>query len=57
MSEKEKNALEKLSQNISKMPDSKKEYLLGLADGIALMSDPDKKEDKDGSTQEATKDI
>ena len=39
MSEKEKKAFEKLTENISKMPDAKKEYILGLADGIALMTE------------------
>ena len=52
MSEKEQKAFEKLSENISKMPDAKKEYLLGLADGIALMTEPEEqKEVQNGSEQ------
>jgi hypothetical protein len=36
MSEKEKAILENLSKSLSKATDSQKEYLLGLADGLAL---------------------
>ena len=38
MSQKEKEILEKLGDSISKASDTQKEYLLGLADGMALMS-------------------
>lgn len=43
MSEKEKAILENLSKSLSKASDSQKEYLLGLADGMALMSDGKRK--------------
>lgn len=39
MSDKERTILENLSKSISKATDSQKEYLLGLADGMALMSE------------------
>ena len=42
MSEKEKTILENLSKSLSKATDSQKEYLLGLADGMALMSESKK---------------
>jgi hypothetical protein len=44
MSEKEKTILENLSKSLSKATDSQKEYLLGLADGMALMADGKKKQ-------------
>jgi hypothetical protein len=50
MSEKEKTILENLSKSLSKATDSQKEYLLGLADGMALMSE-EKKPDKDEKKQ------
>lgn len=43
MSEKEKTILENLSKSLSKATDSQKEYLLGLADGMALMAESKKK--------------
>ena len=36
MSEKDKVILENLGKSLSKATDSQKEYLLGLADGLAL---------------------
>ena len=39
MSEKEKTILENLSKSLEKATDSQKEYLLGLADGMALMAE------------------
>lgn len=36
MSEKEKNILENLGKVLPNLPDTKKEYLLGLGEGIAL---------------------
>ena len=39
----EKTILENLSKSLSKATDSQKEYLLGLADGMALMSEGKKK--------------
>ena len=46
MSEKEKTILENLSKSLSKATDSQKEYLLGLADGMALMADGKKKHNR-----------
>jgi predicted transcriptional regulator len=43
MSEKEKTILENLSKSLAKATDEQKEYLLGLADGMALMSDGKRK--------------
>ena len=43
MSEKEKTILENLSKSLSKASDTQKEYLLGLADGMALMSESKRK--------------
>ena len=44
MSEKEKTILENLSKSLEKATDSQKEYLLGLADGMALMAEKKDKE-------------
>lgn len=44
MSQKEKEILEKLGDSISKASESKKEYLLGLAEGMALMMDKEQTE-------------
>ena len=38
MSQKEKEILDKLRDTISRANDTQKEYLLGLADGMAVMS-------------------
>lgn len=43
MSDKEKTILENLSKSLTKATDSQKEYLLGLADGMALMAEGKKK--------------
>ena len=43
MSDKEKKILENLSKSLTKATDSQKEYLLGLADGMALMAEGKKK--------------
>ena len=42
MSDKEKAILENLSKSLSQATDSQKEYLLGLADGMALMAEKKK---------------
>lgn len=36
MSEKEKELVKKLSDTISKLDDNKKNYILGMADGMAI---------------------
>lgn len=46
MSEKEKTILENLSKSLSKASDTQKEYLLGLADGMALMSEGKRKSNR-----------
>ena len=43
MSDKEKAILENLGKSLAKATDSQKEYLLGLADGMALMAEGKKK--------------
>lgn len=45
MSEKEKDILKKISENMRGLPDEKKEYLLGVSDGMAIMEKKDVKED------------
>ena len=46
MSQKEKEIMQKLGDAISTMPEEKKEYLIGVADGIALMGDSQQKKGK-----------
>lgn len=40
MSEKEKQIVEKFGAAVRHVSEKQKEYLLGIVDGIALMSDP-----------------
>jgi hypothetical protein len=47
MSEKEKTILENLGKSLEKATDAQKEYLLGLADGMALMAEGKKPEPKE----------
>lgn len=44
MSEKEKNLLEKLSDTIPKLDDNKKNYILGVAEGMAIARESEKEE-------------
>lgn len=44
MSEKEKEILQKLSKTVPKLDESNKKYLLGVADGMALMNEQQKGE-------------
>ena len=37
MSEREKDIIKKISENIRGSPDEKKEYLLGVSDGMAII--------------------
>lgn len=39
MSEKEKELLQKLSETVPKLNEGNKRYLLGVADGMALMNE------------------
>ena len=47
MSQKEQEIMEKLSGSISKANETQKEYLLGLADGMALMSNKEEQNDNE----------
>ena len=51
MSEKEKSTLEKFLNSLSKVDTPQKEYLLGLADGIALVSEGKKKSKRKPKTK------
>ena len=52
MCDRDQEAFKKLSENIGKIPEAKKEYLLGLADGIALMAEQEEQKDvPNGSVQ------
>ena len=39
MSEREKQIAENLADAVSRLPDSKREFLLGYAEGVAAMAD------------------
>lgn len=39
MSEREKQIAENLAEAVAKLPDSKREFLLGYAEGVAAMAD------------------
>lgn len=43
----EKTVIEKLSVIIPKIPESKKLYLLGIGEGMAVMAEKQKKESKE----------
>lgn len=45
MSEREKQIIEKLSDTVPKLDKEKQNYLLGVAEGMAIARDSDKKED------------
>ncbi len=42
MSEREKDIIKKISENIRDLPDEKKEYLLGVSDGMAIIEKANK---------------
>ena len=46
MSQKEEQIMQKLGNVIPTMPEEKKEYFAGVADGIALMSNPQKQDEQ-----------
>lgn len=48
MSEKGKTAAEKLAEAFDALPEAKKEYLLGYADGVAGMAEKKAQEAKEG---------
>lgn len=45
MSDKERDIVKAISEAMKKLPESKKEYLIGYADGVAAMAE--KKEEKE----------
>lgn len=52
MSEREKRIAESLADAVSRLPDSKKEFLLGYAEGVAAMADK-AKDVQEGRASEA----
>ena len=52
MSESEKRIAESLADAVSRLPDSKREFLLGYAEGVAAMADK-AKEAQEGRVSEA----
>jgi hypothetical protein len=48
MSEKEKEIVKKLSDTIAKLDDNKKNYILGVADGMAIARESERDEPKNG---------
>lgn len=57
MSEKERTILENLGKVIPNLPESKKEYLIGLGDGIAMARDVRKPTLNDMRTEHGLKPI
>lgn len=47
MSEREKQIAENLADAVSRLPDSKKEFLLGYAEGVAAMADKAKEQERE----------
>lgn len=47
MSEKEKKIAKTLEEAISNLPEAKKEYLLGVAEGMSVMAERQKYADQD----------
>lgn len=45
MSEKEREILQRLSEIIPKLPDAKKERLLGVAEGMSIVRESERKEE------------
>lgn len=52
MSEREKQIAENLAEAVAKLPDGKREFLLGYAEGVAAMADK-AKEAQEGRAREA----
>lgn len=53
MSEKEREILQKLSEIVPKLPDTKKERLLGVAEGMSIVRENEReKEDKSAFQEE-----
>lgn len=47
MSESEKRIAESLAYAVSRLPDSKREFLLGYAEGVAAMADKAKEQERE----------
>lgn len=47
MSEREKQIAENLAEAVAKLPDSKREFLLGYAEGVAAMADKAKEQERE----------
>lgn len=52
MSERERKIAENLAEAVARLPDSKKEFLLGYAEGVAAMADKAKVEEAETSRRE-----
>ena len=52
MSERERKIAENLAEAVTKLPDGKKEFLLGYAEGVAAMADKVKTEEAETSRRE-----
>ena len=44
MSERERDIIKRISENVKDLSDEKKEYLLGVSDGMAIMEKADMRE-------------
>ncbi len=46
MSEKEKQTVQSIAEAMKKLPEAKREYLIGFAEGVAAMSEARREEEK-----------
>lgn len=51
MSEKEKEIIKKLSDTIPKLDDNKKNYILGVAEGMAMVRESEKADRKEQTNE------
>lgn len=56
MSEREKQIAENLAEAVAKLPDNKKEFLLGYAEGVAAMADKAKEAQERQASEADTND-
>lgn len=56
MSEREKQIAENLAEAVAKLPDSKREFLLGYAEGVAAMADKAKEAQERQASEADTND-
>lgn len=52
MSDRERRIAENLVEAVTRLPDSKREFLLGYAEGVAAMADKTKAEEAETSRKE-----